>query len=69
MAPAGTPREIIAKLNAEVQKLLAIPEVREKLEKDGVDLTPSGPERMQAFVGADMAAWKKLIAEGKLVLE
>jgi tripartite-type tricarboxylate transporter receptor subunit TctC len=69
VAPVGTPREIIAKLNAEIQKLLANPEVREKLEKDGVDLTPSGPERMQAFVGADMAAWKRLIAEGKLVLE
>jgi tripartite-type tricarboxylate transporter receptor subunit TctC len=69
VAPAGTPREIVARLNAEVQKLLANPELREKLEKDGVDLTPSGPERMQSFIAADMAAWKKLIAEAKLVLE
>ena len=69
VAPVGTPRDVVAKLNAEVQKLLAITEVREKLERDGVELTPSGPERMQAFIGADIAAWKKLITEGKLVLE
>jgi tripartite-type tricarboxylate transporter receptor subunit TctC len=69
VAPAGTPREIVSRLNQEVQKLLATPEIREKLEKDGVDLTPSGPDRMQSFISADMAAWRKLISEGKLVLE
>ena len=69
VAPLSTPREIIAKINAEMQKLLANPDVRDKLEKDGVELTPSGPERMQAFISADLASWKKLIAEAKLTLE
>jgi len=69
VAPAGTPKEIIAKLNAEVQKLLANPEIRERLEKDGVDLTPSGPERMQSFVASDVSSWRKLIAEAKLKLD
>ena len=68
-APAGTPREIVMRLNAEVQKLLATPEIRERLEKDGVDLTPGGPERMQAFIASDLGAWKKLISEAKIVLE
>jgi tripartite-type tricarboxylate transporter receptor subunit TctC len=69
VAPAGTPKEIVARINAEVQKLLANPEIREKLEKDGVDLTPSGPERMQSFVASDLSSWRKLIAEAKLKLD
>ena len=68
-APVGTPREVVTRLNAEMQKLLATPEIRERLEKDGVDLTPGGPERMQAFISNDLAAWKKLIGDAKIVLE
>ncbi len=69
VAPAGTPPEVVARINAEVKKMLAVPEIREKLERDGVELTPSGPERMQAFIASDLQAWKKLIAEAKIVLE
>jgi len=67
VAPAGTPKEIVAKLNAEVQKLLANPEIREKLEKDGVDLTPSDPERMQSFVASDLS-WTAEYEEAGLVI-
>jgi tripartite-type tricarboxylate transporter receptor subunit TctC len=69
VAPATTPRDIIVRLNAEVQKMLANPEVRDRLEKDGVELTPGSPERMQAFIAGDLATWRRLIAEAKLVLE
>jgi tripartite-type tricarboxylate transporter receptor subunit TctC len=69
VAPAGTPPEVVARINAEVKKMLAVRDVREKLESDGVELTPSGPERMQAFLAADLNAWKKLIADAKIVLE
>jgi tripartite-type tricarboxylate transporter receptor subunit TctC len=69
VAPVDTPRDIIVRLNAEVQKMLANPDVRDRLEKDGVELTPGGPERMQAFIAGDLAAWRRLIAEAKLVLE
>ena len=68
-APVGTPREVVTRLNAEMQKLLATPEIRERLEKDGVDLTPGGPERMQAFISNDLGAWKKLIGDAKIILE
>jgi tripartite-type tricarboxylate transporter receptor subunit TctC len=69
VAPANTPRDVIARLNAEVQKMLATPEVRDRLERDGVELTPGGPERMQAFIASDLAGWRRLITEAKLVLE
>lgn len=69
VAPANTPRDIIVRLNVEVQKMLANPEVRDRLEKDGVELSPGGPERMQPFIASDLAAWRRLIREAKLVLE
>ena len=69
VAPANTPHDIIVRLNVEVQKMLANPEVRDRLERDGVELTPGSPERMQAFIASDLAAWQRLIAEAKLVLE
>ena len=69
VAPANTPREIIARLNAEVQKMLANPEVRDRLEKDGVELTPGSSEQMQAYIASDLAAWRRLISEAKLILQ
>jgi tripartite-type tricarboxylate transporter receptor subunit TctC len=69
VAPAGTPPDVVARINAEVKKMLAVPELRDKLERDGVELTPSGPERMQAFIASDLHAWKKLITDAKIVLE
>ena len=69
VAPAGTPREIVVRLNTEIQKMLANPEFRERMERDGVEVMPGGPERMQSFIASDLAAWRKLITEAKLVLE
>jgi tripartite-type tricarboxylate transporter receptor subunit TctC len=69
VAPAGTPREVVAKLNVETQKVLARPEVKERLEKEGAELIPGPPERLAAVIQADLDGWKKLIAEGKLQIE
>jgi len=69
VAPAGTPREIVAKLNAETQKVLAQPEVKERLEKEGAELIPGPPERLGAIIQADLDGWKKLIADAKLQLD
>ena len=69
VAPVGTPREVIAKLNAETQRVLAQPEVRERLEREGAELIPGPPERLAALIEGDLANWKKLIAEAKLSFE
>ena len=69
VAPAGTPREIVARLNAETQALLAQPDVRERLEREGAELIPGPPERLAALIEADLDGWKKLIADAKLVFE
>jgi tripartite-type tricarboxylate transporter receptor subunit TctC len=69
VAPAGTPREVIAKLNAETQRVLAQSDVRERLEREGAELIPGPPERLAALIEGDLANWKKLIAEAKLSFE
>ena len=69
VAPAGTPRAIVARLNAEMQKVLAQPEVRERLEREGAELVPGTPEQLGAIIERDLAHWKKLIVEAKLSFE
>jgi tripartite-type tricarboxylate transporter receptor subunit TctC len=69
VAPVGTPREIVLRLNAEVQAVLAQPEVRARLEKEGAELIPGPPERLAAVIQADLDGWKKLIADSKLQFE
>jgi tripartite-type tricarboxylate transporter receptor subunit TctC len=68
VAPAGTPPEIVARLNAETQKVLAQPDVRERLEREGAELIPGSPRDLGAIIEADLRAWKKLIADARLQL-
>jgi tripartite-type tricarboxylate transporter receptor subunit TctC len=69
VAPAGTPREIVAQLNAEVTKVLALPEVKDRLEREGAELIPGAPERLGAVIEGDLVAWRKLIAKAGLELQ
>ena len=69
VAPAGTPREAIARLNAETRRVLAQADVRERLEREGAELIPGEPERLGVLIAGDLANWKKLIAEARLAFE
>jgi tripartite-type tricarboxylate transporter receptor subunit TctC len=69
VAPAGTPSSIVAKLNAETQKVLAQPEVRERLEREGAEIIAGPPERLGNIIEVDLAGWKALIVEAKITLE
>jgi len=66
VAPLGTPPAVIARINTEVQKILALPEVRERLEREGAELIPGSPAQLGALIEADLQHWKKLIADGNL---
>lgn len=59
-APAGTPREIIALLNAEVNRAIREPDVRTKLGSQGVEFTGGTPEQAEAFLRAEMKRWAQL---------
>lgn len=59
-APAGTPRSIISKLNAEINTILRLPEVQERLATDGTAFGENTPEWMSAFVKAEIQKWTKV---------
>ena len=53
MAPAGTPRPVVDRINAEIVRILALPEIREKLTVLGLEPTPSTPEQFAAVIRTD----------------
>lgn len=59
LAPAGTPPDIIAKLNAEVRRILALPGLGDRLT--AIELVGSTPEELDAFIRSEMARWAPLI--------
>jgi tripartite-type tricarboxylate transporter receptor subunit TctC len=69
VAPAGTPPAVVEKLNAEIRAVLAQPEVRERLEREGAEVIADAPGRLAALIETDLARWKKLIAEAGLTLD
>jgi tripartite-type tricarboxylate transporter receptor subunit TctC len=62
-APAGTPPEIIKRLNAEIVKILKMPDVHERLEGLGVEPVANTPEEFAAFQKAEIAKWAKVVKD------
>ena len=63
VAPAGTPRPVIDKLNRTLQQALASAEVRKQLGLDGTEITPGTPEDYAAFIDQDEKKWSQLVRE------
>jgi tripartite-type tricarboxylate transporter receptor subunit TctC len=61
VAPAGTPPEIIKRLNAELVKAAAAPEFRDRLMGQGYDVLSSTPEQMTASIRSEMAKWSAIV--------
>ena len=66
MAPAGTPRGVIDRLNSETLKALTLPAVRQRLEDMGGEARGSTPEEMKAMVGSELQRWTHVVAEAKI---
>jgi tripartite-type tricarboxylate transporter receptor subunit TctC len=69
LAPAGTPREIVARLNAETVRIVSLPELKERVRSQGIELGGSTPEEFAAFMRADIARWTKAIHEMRITLD
>ena len=69
LAPAGTPRDIVTKLNSEIGKLLNSQDTRKALYDAGVEGTPSTPEAMSAYMAQEMARWGKVVKDTGIKLE
>ena len=65
-APAGTPGEIVTKLNAEIMRVVKLPEVQSRLVTEGAASRPNTPSDFAAFQKAEIAKWAKVIKEAGL---
>ena len=63
LAPAGTPATIVARLNAEVNRALATPEVRQRLAAEGGEALGGSPEQFASFLKAEHVKWGRVVRE------
>ncbi|HUP94602.1 MAG TPA: tripartite tricarboxylate transporter substrate binding protein [Burkholderiales bacterium] len=67
--PAGTPREIVAKLNAEIVRALKSPDVRDFITKEGGDPVGSSPEELAKYFRREIEKYAKVIKAGNITAE
>jgi tripartite-type tricarboxylate transporter receptor subunit TctC len=63
LAPAGTPAAVVARLNAEVNRALGTPEVRQRLAAEGGEVLGGSPEQFASFLRAEHAKWGRVVKE------
>ena len=61
IAPAGTPADVVTRINAELNRALQLPDVKERIGNLGVEIAPNAPLQFAADIKADMAKWDQLI--------
>jgi tripartite-type tricarboxylate transporter receptor subunit TctC len=61
--PAALPRDIVAKVNADIAAILAAPDIKERLASSGADPAPTSPEELGRLVREEIAKWAKVVAE------
>jgi tripartite-type tricarboxylate transporter receptor subunit TctC len=68
-APAGTPREILGRLHAQVVKILADAELAKRFASQGAEPMSSTPEQLAQYRRGEFERWRKLIAELKIKVD
>lgn len=66
VAPPGTPRDIVARLNAEIVKALAVPEIRQRLTDGGSEVIGNSPEEADRFLQTEIAGWGAVVKAAKI---
>jgi len=69
VAPAGTPEAVIARLNAEINRALATPELKARLVAEGAEAAPTTPQAFGAFIAAEIERWRPVIQKAGLKAE
>ena len=68
-APAATPREIAAKLNAEVVRIVKLPDIRQKLDAMGVEPLGNTPEQVSEWIRREIAKYGPVVKAGNIKAE
>ena len=66
VAPANTPRDIVARLNAEVNRVLALPDTKDRFQKAGVEPTGGSPEDFARFIRGEVDKWGKVVRDASI---
>jgi tripartite-type tricarboxylate transporter receptor subunit TctC len=69
LAPAGTPKAVVAKLNTEVNKILQMPDVRQRLVDAGIEPGGGTPQQFTDFLGTEMVKWAKVAKDAGITPE
>jgi tripartite-type tricarboxylate transporter receptor subunit TctC len=69
LAPRGTPREIVGKLNAEIRRILNLPDVRKMLASQGADVRADTPEVFGRFLASETARWARIVKQAGVKAE
>jgi tripartite-type tricarboxylate transporter receptor subunit TctC len=68
-APAGTPKDVLEKINAAATQAIKSNALKPFIESNGIIIIADKPEQAQAFINSDVAKWSKLVKEQGLQLE
>ena len=69
LAPTGTPSDIIARYNKEVNEIIAAPQIREKFAKQGLTVIGGTPEQLGEFIVKDIRKWQQVVKEAGITAE
>jgi len=65
-APAAVPKPVVAKLNADLRKVLGMPDTLRRFDELGVDAAPSTPEQFASFIKSETETWARVVREAKV---
>jgi tripartite-type tricarboxylate transporter receptor subunit TctC len=66
LAPAGTPKDVLDRLNQEIVQALRAPDVREQLDRQGIEAKPGTPEELTKYMERELATWGKVVKAAKI---
>lgn len=69
LAPAGTPKEIINKLHAEIAKIVATPEIKQRLDELGTEAVNKTPAEFGDWLGKEITFWAKVVKDGNVKVD
>src|SRR5437899_12899019 len=69
VAPVGTPRDVVARLNSEILRIVNAPEMRDRLGKQGADVRTNTPEEFGTFIRSETAKWAKVVKDANIKVD